>query len=236
MTALPNLSDLVQTGISKGTFKGALTNLRAHLAELLGVTGNQTDALKALGAPLNSKADKVGAYTVVSTDRGKVMSCDGTFTLSLSDAAALGDGFVFAVLNAGSGTITIDPYLSQQIDGATTKALAAGKLLLVYGDGTKFTSVGGLDAATIAAVMGYAPVQPNPGVSGIGVDSTLEPVSGSVGSGGTTSGSNLRFRGVRYAVPGTGTWRNVSPHTASAGTYTDGSTSPGIPATFRRIS
>ena len=97
MTALPPVSDLVQTGISKGTFKAALSSLRSHLTELLGVTGNQTDALKALGAPLNSKADKVGVYTVVPADRGKVMNCSGTFTLSLSDAAALGDGFVFAV-------------------------------------------------------------------------------------------------------------------------------------------
>lgn len=157
MTALPPVSDLVQTGISKGTFKSALSSLRAHLAELLGVTGNQRDALVALGAPLNSRTDKVGAYTVAATDRGKVVLCSGTFTLSISDAAVLGDGFVFAVLNSGSGTITIDPYLSQQIDGGTTKELAAGKLLLVYGDGVKFTSVGGFDAATIVAALGFTP-------------------------------------------------------------------------------
>lgn len=157
MTALPPVSDLVQTGISKGTFKGALSSLRVHLAELLGVTGNQRDALIALGAPLNSRTDKLGAYTVAATDRGKVVLCSGTFTLSITDAAALGDGFVFAVLNNGSGTITIDPHLSQLIDGATTKTLSAGKLLLVYGDGVKFTSVGGLDSATIVAALGFTP-------------------------------------------------------------------------------
>lgn len=157
MTALPNVTDLVQTGISKGTFKAALSSLRAHLAELLGGTGSQADALAALGSPLNGKVDKVGAYTVVAADRGKVMSCSGTWTLSVADVAVLGDGFVFAVLNSGSGTITIDPYLSQQIDGGATKALSAGKLLVVYCDGAKLTSVGGLDAATIAAALGYTP-------------------------------------------------------------------------------
>lgn len=231
MTGLPNVSDLVQTGISKGTFKAALSNLRAHLFELLGGTGSKADALKALGAPLNSKADKVGAYTVVATDRGQVINCSGTWPLSISDAASLGDGFVFAVLNSGSGTITLDPYLSQQIDGATTKALGAGKLLLVYCDGEKLTSVGGLDAAAIAAALGYTPANQANAATDHNHSGTYVPANmthGAVGSlvfavietsgtthnpGSTMAGSDLRsgcahVGGIEQNTTVlTGTWR-----------------------------
>lgn len=193
MTVLPPVTDLVQTGISKGTFKGGLTSLRAHLFELLGGTGSKADALAALGAPLNGKVDKVGAYTVVAADRGKVMSCSGTWTLSVADVATLGDGFVFAVLNSGSGTITIDPYLSQQIDGGTTKALSAGKLLVVYCDGTKLTSVGGLDAATIAAALGYTPANATHNHTGTYAPMTAFVSVSYLGNPGSSSGQSIRL-------------------------------------------
>lgn len=94
--------------------------------------------------PLNSKVDKSSAYTVVAADKGKVINATtGTWTLSLTAAATLGDGFVFGVLNSGAGVITVDPNASETIDGATTKAVAAGGFVMVYCDGGKFSSVGG---------------------------------------------------------------------------------------------
>lgn len=96
----------------------------------------------ALGAALNGTVPKSDAYTVVAADRGKVIQCTGTWTLSLTDAGTLGDGFVFGVQNSGAGTITIDPNASETIDGGTTKNLAAGAFVLVYCDGAKFVTVG----------------------------------------------------------------------------------------------
>lgn len=141
-TPLPSANDLVQTGINKATFKAALSALRAYLNTLLGADGTQSSALAALGAPFNATLVKSGAYTVAAADRGKVIKCTGTWTLAFSDAAALGDGFMVAVVNDGSGTITLDPYLTQQVANATTLALGAGESLVIYVDGTELLVFG----------------------------------------------------------------------------------------------
>lgn len=142
---LPAATDFTGASITEGQFKTAITSLRTFLATLLGTDeANQVAALTALGAILCDSLAKTGAYTVVAADKGKVITCDGTWTLSLTAAATLGDGFAFGVWNTGTGTITIDPNASEQIDGATTKALAAGKLAIVYCDGSKFVTVGSI--------------------------------------------------------------------------------------------
>ena len=159
--ALPSKSNLTSIGISKPTFRASLNAIIDFLSGLLGSSGTQKDALTALGAPLNGKVDKVGAYTVVATDRGKVMSCSGTFTLALSASATLGDGFVFGVQNVGSGTITIDPNLAEQIDGAATAAVPPGDLVLYYCNGSAWRRVGAaVTSVAISSALGYTP--PNP--------------------------------------------------------------------------
>ena len=143
MSALPPSSDLVNTGISKATFKAALSQLRSYLAGVTGTLGTQSDALATMGVPMSSSLTKTGAYTLTTADRGKVLVCTGTWTLSLQAASVLGDGFVFGVWNNGTGVITTDPNLSELIDNDTTKANAAGKFSLVYCNGVSFTTVGG---------------------------------------------------------------------------------------------
>lgn len=146
MTMLPAASEFTGASTTEGQFKTAITSQRAMIAELLGTDGsNKVAALTALGAVMNSGLSKSGAYTVIAADRGKVINCTGTFTLSVDAAATLGDGFTFAVLNSGSGTITIDPNASETIDGSTTKAIAAGKMVVVYCDGAKFSFAGSAD-------------------------------------------------------------------------------------------
>lgn len=152
-TALPPSSDFTGAAITEGNFKSAMTNLRAFLAGLLGTSGEQSAALIAMGAPLNSGVSKSGAYTVVAADRGKVINCTGTWTLSVTAVATLGDGFQFAVFNSGVGTITIDPNLSEQIDGATTKTVAAGQLVLIYCDGTKLATAGGASGGLLGVTI-----------------------------------------------------------------------------------
>ena len=62
-------------------------------------------------------------YTLQASDRGKMLTCSNTFTLTLLPAATAAANFVFGVKNTGSGTITIDGDGSETIDGATTLAL-----------------------------------------------------------------------------------------------------------------
>ena len=82
--------------------------------------------------------DLVGATTAVSSDRGTLLSCSGTFTLSLAAAATLGDGWFCVVRNAGSGNITIDPNGAETIDGLSTGVVYPGFAFLVSCTGALF--------------------------------------------------------------------------------------------------
>lgn len=97
---------------------------------------------QAITVPVETSTSKTGAYTVVPSDHGKVLKCSGTWTLSLSAAATLADGFVVKIANDGAGVITIDPNLSETIDAATTMTLAAGKSIVLFCDGTKWLTFG----------------------------------------------------------------------------------------------
>jgi hypothetical protein len=83
--------------------------------------------------------NKTGAYTVISSDNGKVINCTAnTFTVSLTAAASLGAGFNVSVWNTGTGTITIDPAGSETVDGTTTRVLRPGEGTQIICDGTNW--------------------------------------------------------------------------------------------------
>jgi len=86
---------------------------------------------------------KSAAYTVVAGDAGKtVEATSGTWTLTLTAAATLGDGFMFGLKNTGTGVITIDPNASELIGGATTLAVGPGQSVFVVCNGTRFIPLG----------------------------------------------------------------------------------------------
>lgn len=153
MPSLPIASDFTGAAVTEAGFKTAITNQREFLAGLLGTSGNQIDALVAMGVLGADTVSKTSAYTVIASDRGKVILCDGTFTLSLTAAATLGDGFTFAVINTGTGTITIDPNSTETIDGAATDTIAAGSWAIVTCTGTAFYTMGSVPAT--GALIGY---------------------------------------------------------------------------------
>jgi len=145
MTTLQPSSNITNSAATQGEAKSFLDNIRLFVADLLGTdSSNKVAVAQALGSLFNSSLAKSSAYTVVAADRGKVITCTGTFTLSLTAAATLADGFYVAVWNTGSGTITIDPNGSELIDLASTKALAAGKLFVLYCNGSQFVTVGSI--------------------------------------------------------------------------------------------
>lgn len=77
-------------------------------------------------------------YTVTLADIGNTIDCTGSWTLSLTAAATLGDGFYVWVRNTGSGTITIDPSGAETIDGAVTYTLNAGRYCQLLCDGSNW--------------------------------------------------------------------------------------------------
>jgi len=98
------------------------------------------------GAPprayLRSKSSN---YTAVLGDMACIVDCTSSWTLSLTAASTLGDGYYVWLRNAGSGTITIDPAGAETIDGATTVTLPAGHYCLLQCDGSAWkTTIAGL--------------------------------------------------------------------------------------------
>lgn len=99
---------------------------------------DQKTALTTLGVIGNAVEAKTAAYTVVAADRGKLITCDGTWTLALTAAATLGAGFTFAMKNIGTGVITIDPDGSETIDGTGTLRIEKEDEAIIVCDGAKF--------------------------------------------------------------------------------------------------
>lgn len=245
MATLPPSTDITASGATEGNAKTWFAAVRTFIAQQLGTLGTQAESLTVLGVPFNGSLTKTGAYTVVAADRGKIIKCSGTFTLSLTAAATLGDGFFFGVWNTGAGTITTDPNLSEQIAGATTRTTAAGKLDIVYCDGTAFNVVGsiatgsgsGLDADLLdgyhANNLPYAPVT---GGNYVAKDHGHNNVGSFVfgftasilGAGNTVSGSSLTTGCIEGYNGGaaiarssgsalSGTWRCLGAATSEVG-------------------
>lgn len=236
MATLPAATDFTGAAITEAQFKTAITDLRTFLADQLGTAGTVAAALTALGALAGQYEAKTGAYTVLAADRGKAIGCSGTFSLTLTAAATLGSGFSFAVINYGSGTVTIDPNSTEQIDGATTIALAANESCIVVCTGTAWRTIGksstlatasnnGLMSSTYAAKLDGIEAGANVGVdTDVGTDAIgvfalcrNNTASTTVASNGTTAGTNLDY--MYFDVSGTladtgttpsGTWRNIS--------------------------
>lgn len=131
MTALPAASAFTGSGVTEGEFKTQLTAMRAFLSGLLGADGTQATALTTLGALMNGSVAKSAGYTVVAADRGKLIDCTGTWTLAVDAVATLGAGFAFGMRNGGTGSITINPDLSEQINGVSTLVIGPGESCVV---------------------------------------------------------------------------------------------------------
>ena len=232
MPSLPLATAFTDSATTEAGFKSAITNQREFLAGLLGTTGNQIDALKAMGVPLNDTVAKTGAYTVIASDRGVTLLCSGTFTVSLTAAATLGDGFTFAVVNTGTGVITIDPSSTEQIDGASTKQISSGSSAIVTTNGTAFYSVGG---GGVTSLNGQTGQIVNTSLYAIGSYVTGRPQnSTNYDANATLAGSSLYSISPNYVWIGfwnnanlgtgtatlvnTGTWRCVVPAWGSGGT------------------
>lgn len=143
MPAIPAISDFNDAAVTEGEYKTAFEGLHNYLTGMLGTAGTQAAALSALGSFVGAGVTvKTGNYTVVAADRGKIISCTNSFTLSLTAAATLGAGFAVVVANVGAGTITIDPNASELIDGAATYSLRAGTSVALMCSGSSWIKLG----------------------------------------------------------------------------------------------
>lgn len=77
---------------------------------------------------------KTAAYTLAETDNGNIIECNGTFTITLP--AGLSDGFQVALVNTGTGTITLAG------DGTSTVNAKALTLSNQWGAATAYRKTG----------------------------------------------------------------------------------------------
>lgn len=83
---------------------------------------------------------KAALFTVGTSDRGKYFDNAGSYTISLTAAATMGNGFSFWVRNT-SGTQTIDPNGAELINGAATLSVAnASDVWLITCTGTAWVA------------------------------------------------------------------------------------------------
>lgn len=156
MATLPPSSDFTGASVTEGGFKSAITTLRSYLNDLFGSdSSNKALARETLAVPISGTTAKTGTYTAVAADCGQVLNCTGTWTLTLTSAVTLGDGWNVAVANTGSGTITINTSLSQLIDGATSTTVLAGQTKLIHCTGAQFVTVGGESGAVTGTISDY---------------------------------------------------------------------------------
>lgn len=105
---------------------------------------NGDDALRQLMADTASSitkvVDKSGTYTALKADFNQMVRATGTLTLNLTAAATLTAGWSLWVKGDG-GAVTVDPNSSEQINGATTLALADGFSAFIVCTGTAFRAV-----------------------------------------------------------------------------------------------
>ena len=94
-------------------------------------------------------------------DKGKAIDLTVTFTQTFTAAATLGDGWwviLKAVHNNAFITVTLDPSAGELINGLTTQQMASGTSVLVFCDGSAFTTItltGAMSPADVSGVQAW---------------------------------------------------------------------------------
>ena len=84
---------------------------------------------------------KSATYTVAASDLANLINVTSAVTINLTAAATLGANFYCAIKAVGVA-VTIDPNGAETIDSAATLSLASGEWVMLYCDGTSFTTLG----------------------------------------------------------------------------------------------
>jgi hypothetical protein len=134
-------SGITNTSGTIGLATASTTQLGGVKVDGTTITVNGSGVISASASATKTISNQIAAYTVVSGDLGKIINCTGTFTVSLTAAATLGSGFTCIIWNTSNtytAVITIDPNLTETIDGVATLILRRGEGLAIVCDGTNW--------------------------------------------------------------------------------------------------
>lgn len=102
-----------------------------------------TDAAAARTVVIGATRTITGTDTIVASDIGKTLLFNSAtaFTLAVTAAATLGNGFWCQFKNINVALVTIDPNSSETIDGATTTTVPKFDSGMIVCDGTSFYTI-----------------------------------------------------------------------------------------------
>ena len=80
-------------------------------------------------------------YTVVAGDQGKFLSVTGTTTITLLAAATAGANFPLAIINNGTGVVTVDGSGAETINGSATISLTPNGYAILTCNGTLWVGI-----------------------------------------------------------------------------------------------
>lgn len=127
------------------------TDMNTARPLVAGGTGATTAAAARDNLLVSGKVSTKGSgYTALTSDRGKVLRFTGAYTLALTAAATLGDGWTVSVV-ADGGAVTIDPDGSETIDGDATRVIADGDAATIHCNGSAFHIVAAKESVEILA-------------------------------------------------------------------------------------
>ena len=102
--------------------------------------------IKAIGPTLNQAhpvLTTASGLGINETHRAQLVNfTGGVETVSLAQAGVLGDDFFTIIRNSGTGTLTVDPFSGELIDGTSTLDLQPGESFLLFCNGVNWFTVG----------------------------------------------------------------------------------------------
>jgi hypothetical protein len=122
MPAFPSYADLFDDTLHPPNIKPAMEAWHQATIDLLGPEGTAAAANAKLGTLLSRIEVRTAASSVAVGDRGKLLTCSGTWTLTLPPVADAGAGFTVAVRSL-SGTVTVAAAGAEQVDDAASVAM-----------------------------------------------------------------------------------------------------------------
>lgn len=134
---------LADNTTSAGTWRAFQYGASASSSNAAGLAGY---GLKAVGATLNQSlpvSEFNNSYSADSADRSKVLLwTGGSGTLTLPVASTVGSDWFIHFRNEGSGTLTLTPQGSDEINGSATLATDNGDSAIVFTNGVDFYTIG----------------------------------------------------------------------------------------------
>lgn len=102
--------------------------------------------IKAIGNTLNQShpiLTSASGLNINETHRASMVNfTGGVETCSLEQASVLGDDFFIIIRNSGTGTLTINPFGSETVDGVALFEVQPGESLLLFCSGVSWYTVG----------------------------------------------------------------------------------------------